>query len=112
MVFEGGDCAGDGDDDDPYFTTAPDWVAELLSASTARLDRTRKMPIYAREGVPFVWLVDPRDRTVEAFRLGPDGYVLIASWGSEEDAAVLPPFEALPLPPAAFWGKRIRSSSG
>lgn len=97
---------GDDDDDDPFFTVAPDWVAEILSASTARLDRTRKLPIYARERIAHVWLVDPRDRTVEVFRLGPEGYVLAKSWGGEEEAAELEPFDALPLPPSAIWGRR------
>src|SRR5579871_948644 len=55
----------DDDDDDPFFAVPPDWVAEILSESTARIDRTRKLPIYARERIPHVWLVDPRDRTVE-----------------------------------------------
>jgi Uma2 family endonuclease len=97
---------GDDDDDDPFFVIAPDWVAEILSTGTARLDRTQKLPIYAREGIPHVWLVDPRDRTVEVFRLGPDGYVLTKSWGGEDAPAELEPFGALSIPPAAFWGRR------
>lgn len=103
---------GDADDDDPFFTLAPDWVAEVLSTSTARVDRTRKMPVFARERIQFVWLVDPRDRTVEVFRLGPEGYVLIQTWSGEEEPAVLEPFAAVPLPPAAFWGKRRPASPG
>lgn len=97
---------GDRDDDDAYFTTAPDWVCEVLSASTARVDRIKKMPVYAREGIPHVWIVDPRDRTVEVYRLSADGYLQVATWGGEEESARLEPFDALPAPPAAFWGKR------
>lgn len=41
------------------FTLAPDWVCEVLSPSTARLDRRRKLPIYARAEVEHVWLLDP-----------------------------------------------------
>jgi len=33
-----------------YLTLAPDWVCEVLSPSTAHLDRFRKLPIYARTG--------------------------------------------------------------
>ena len=76
-----------------------------VSRTARQLDRTQKMPIYAREKVPYVWIVDPRDRTVEVFRLGAEGYVLTKTW-SGDDAAVLEPFEALPIPPSAFWGKR------
>ena len=34
----------------------PDWVCEILSPSTARKDRLTKMPVYARYGVPTLWL--------------------------------------------------------
>lgn len=98
---------GDRDDDEPYFVLAPDWVCEVLSTSTARLDRTKKMPIFARVGVPHVWIVDPRDRTVEVFRLGPDGYVLVQTWAGEEAPATLEPFAAVPIPVAAFWGREL-----
>ncbi len=58
-----------------YVTLAPDWVCEVLSASTRRLDLHGKRPIYAREGVPHLWLVDPADRALDAFELrdGPSG---------------------------------------
>ena len=42
-----------------YATLAPDWICEVLSNSTRRLDLHEKRPIYAREGVPDLWLVDP-----------------------------------------------------
>src|ERR671918_159473 len=45
--------------DEAAFTLRPDWVCEVLSASTERTDRALKLPIYAREEVPFVWLVNP-----------------------------------------------------
>ena len=38
--------------DTAYFTLAPDWTCEVLSASTRKLDLVRKRPIYAREGSP------------------------------------------------------------
>ena len=44
-------------------------VCEVLSPSTARIDRRRKLPIYARAGIPFAWLVDPVERLVEVLRL-------------------------------------------
>jgi len=48
----------------PYFTLAPDWVYEVLSPVTAKLDRTHKLPIYAEQGVAHAWLVDPLLRTL------------------------------------------------
>jgi Uma2 family endonuclease len=46
-----------------FFTLAPDWVCEVLSPSTQRHDRHGKMPVYQRERVAHVWLVDPIART-------------------------------------------------
>jgi Uma2 family endonuclease len=43
-----------------YFTLAPDWVCEVISPSSGRLDRVKKMPVYAREGVAHLWLIDRR----------------------------------------------------
>jgi len=48
---------------------APDWVAEVLSPSTARYDRTVKLAAYERAGVREVWLIHPLDRTLTLYRL-------------------------------------------
>lgn len=48
---------------------APDWIAEVLSPTTAGYDQTVKVPVYERAGVPEVWLVHPTDRTVAIYRL-------------------------------------------
>ena len=48
---------------------APDWLAEVLSPSTARHDRFLKLPVYERAGVREVWLVDPDDRILTVYRL-------------------------------------------
>ena len=48
---------------------APDWIAEVLSPSTANYDRTIKLAAYERAGVPEIWLIDPADRTVTMYRI-------------------------------------------
>jgi Uma2 family endonuclease len=53
---------------------APDWIAEVLSPSTASYDQTVKLPIYERAGVREVWLVSPIDRTVSIYRLDAGRY--------------------------------------
>lgn len=84
------------------FELAPDWVCEVLSPSTAPLDRTRKLPIYARERVEHVWLVDPSPRTLEVLRLDGDGYRIVGAWHG--DAIVhAEPFEAYALHLADLW---------
>jgi len=99
---------GDDDSDDPFFEVAPDWACEILSVSTARIDRMKKIPIYAREGVSFVWIVDPRDRTIEVLRRREASYELVGTWGGDEGPFALEPFDAVPLPPSAFWGRPLR----
>jgi Uma2 family endonuclease len=92
----------DADTDEPFITVAPDWVCEILSPGTLRVDRMKKVPIYARERVPHVWLVDPREKTVEVFLLGETRYTLVGTFGGD-DALVAPPFEAAPIPPRFLW---------
>ena len=53
---------------------APDWVAEVLSPSTARHDRTRKLSAYERAGVREVWLIDPIRRTLTIYQLEAGSY--------------------------------------
>lgn len=88
--------------DAPFFELAPDWVCEVLSPNTALLDRRRKLPIYARENVPHVWLVDPKARSVEGFRLAGESYQYVTVVGEDEHVR-LEPFEALELELSALW---------
>lgn len=52
---------------DQRFEVVPDWVCEVLPPSTARIDRVIKMPVYARFGVAYLWLLDPIARTLQTF---------------------------------------------
>jgi Uma2 family endonuclease len=88
-----------------YFAVSPDWACEVLSESTRRVDRVKKMRIYARERVTHVWLVDPIAQTVEVFRLDGDSYRLVATHAGDETPR-LEPFDAIALELAALWGKR------
>jgi Uma2 family endonuclease len=85
--------------DEPYLTLAPEWVCEVLSPSTASLDRVRKLRVYAREGVAWYWLVDPAARTLEVLRLGDDGaYVVDATFEGTEPVRGRP-FEVVEVRP-------------
>ncbi len=94
--------------DAPFFELAPDWVCEVLSESTARHDRQRKRPIYARERVGHLWLVDPMVRIVEVFRLDGPSYRSVATYG-EDDVVRLEPFDAVELELAALWPGRVKT---
>jgi Uma2 family endonuclease len=86
----------------PYFTLAPDWLCEVLSPSTEAIDRRKKLPIYAREGVGHTWLVDPLQQTLEVLRLESRRWSLIAT--HEADANVhAEPFDGVELALRALW---------
>jgi Uma2 family endonuclease len=85
-----------------WFELAPDWACEVLSPSTARLDRVQKMPLYAEAGVQFLWLVDPDLRTLEAYRRESATWLLLGSFADQEAVRVVP-FEAVALELASLW---------
>jgi len=60
---------------------APDLVVEVISDSSLGKDRRRLPPLYAKAGVPELWLVDARTKRGKGIELrihvlGPNGYVL------------------------------------
>jgi Uma2 family endonuclease len=90
--------------DEAAITIAPDWVCEVLSDRTRRLDRGKKQPTYAREGVKHLWFADPEAQMVEVFRLEGPRWLLVAT--VEADARVrVEPFEAVELPLSALWAR-------
>jgi Uma2 family endonuclease len=80
----------------------PDWVCEILSPSTASKDREVKMPLYARYGVAFAWLIDPKARTLEAYQLEGDAWRECGRFTGADQVAV-PPFEAVTLDLDGLW---------
>jgi len=77
-------------------SVVPDWVCEILSPSTRRRDRTAKMEIHARNGVPHQWIVDPSARVLEAYRNEGGRWLRIGAWGAG-DVARVAPFDDVPL---------------
>jgi Uma2 family endonuclease len=85
-----------------YFPLAPDWVCEVVSPSTTRLDRTRKLGIYARERVTHAWLIDPLAQTLEVFRLEGSHWMLAATHAGE-DVVRAEPFVEIDLELRLLW---------
>jgi len=83
-------------------TLAPDWVCEVLSPSTAVLDREKKMRSYAREGVSHLWLVDPLRQALEVFRLEGQRWSQQGTWSGHVTVQA-EPFEALALKLGLLW---------
>ena len=83
-------------------SVAPDWLCEALSPSTQKKDRTVKMDVYAREGVRFVWLLDPDAGILEAFELQGGGWHRYAALQAE-DAVASKPFEKISFKLEKLW---------
>lgn len=88
--------------DENPMTVTPDFCCEILSPSTARDDRLKKLRIYAASGVGWTWLVDPEARTIECYEAagGLPRQAVVAASG---ERAALPPFE-LEVEVDALWG--------
>jgi Uma2 family endonuclease len=97
--------------DAPAVTLAPDWVCEILSPSTERMDRVKKLPAYARHGVGHAWLINPTTRTLEVFRRDGGSWVLVATHA--DDAVVrAEPFDAIEIDLLHLWGEERPSEAG
>jgi Uma2 family endonuclease len=88
--------------DTAYFPLAPDWVCEVLSPSTASLDRVKKLTIYAREQVAHAWLIDPVARTLEVLRLAAGRWTILAAH-TGSDVVRADPFAEIELELQALW---------
>ena len=85
-----------------FFPLAPDWVCEVLSPSTRKLDLGRKRDIYAREGVAWLWIVDPDARALDTFALHEGSWKPTGALNDDMPVS-LPPFEAISFPLGRLW---------
>lgn len=88
--------------DEPYITVVPDWVCEVLSKSTEKMDRAEKMPLFASLGIGHAWLIHPRRRTLEAYRLVEGRWTLLAVH-KDDDRKRIEPFDAIELDLSMLW---------
>lgn len=85
-----------------FIELTPDWVCEVLSPSTAKIDRTRKVGVYGAQGVEHLWLVDPASRILEVYRRT-DRTWLIAGIYADDARARIEPFTEIELDLGAWW---------
>ncbi len=97
-------------------SAVPDWICEILSDGTAALIKTRKMPVYANSGLPYLWLLDPRRRRpgVESFyELDFESGRWIWKGGQfEEDVVKAAPFQEMELEFGALFRKLAVLATG
>jgi Uma2 family endonuclease len=88
--------------EDEPIRLVPDWVCEALSPSNTRYDRVKKFPYYARIGVPWLWVVDPRERMLEVHKLEGGLWVVLQTFGDEETIRA-EPFSSIEIPLSRMW---------
>jgi Uma2 family endonuclease len=73
---------------------APDLVVEVLSESTADIDRTIKLKLYSRFGVREYWVIDPEKPSAEIYRATEKGLELSENSNADDSltSPLLPGF--------------------
>lgn len=84
-------------------TVRPDWVCEVLSDSTRRKDLGPKRELYARQGVPHLWIIDPDAHVLEAFSLSQGKWLLLGTWTEDAVAQGVAPFEGHAFDLSRWW---------
>lgn len=72
---------------------APDLVVEILSESTAHVDRYEKLDAYRAAGVAEYWIVDPFKRALIVHRFGTSEAPLLLSEAETLSTPLLPGFK-------------------
>jgi hypothetical protein len=62
------------------------------------------MPVYARERVAHLWLVDPGTRTLEVYRRETSGWLVLATHGGST-AVRAAPFDEVEIDLRRLWGE-------
>ena len=94
-----------------WFSSVPDWVCEILSPGPASRDRIHKMRVYADHGVQWLWLVDPKELTLEIYALESGRWVRLSAF-AEDDRVRAEPFQEVEIELANLWIEtRAESSS-
>lgn len=89
----------------------PPYVAVEIVSRTVRdqrRDRVAKFAEYARFGVPYYWIVDPKPRTVEIFALRDDGSYALAFTASTGRHDAIPGCDGLVLDLDDLWAEVAR----
>jgi Uma2 family endonuclease len=81
----------------------PDWICEVISPLRARDDRVTKLRLYHRAGVPYYWVVDSRDSTIEIMRWSEPGYVTLQT-AERGETIRAEPFDAIEIVVGTLFG--------
>ena len=85
-----------------YFDLSPDWICEVISQSTARKDRVLKMPLYAKNKVQYIWLIEPITKILEVYQLEGPYWTLIGTF-ADSDKVTIAPFTEISIDLSFLW---------
>lgn len=85
-----------------WISIPPDWICEILSPTTASKDRVKKMRTYAMYEVGYAWIIDPREQTLEIFKLKFGEWVRLDAF-AENDKMRAEPFLEIEINLANLW---------
>src|SRR5664280_1571417 len=85
-----------------FVTLAPDWICEVLSPKTHGFDRVEKRAVYTREGVQYLWLVDPLERTLETYELIAGRWTELGTFAGDTKIHAVP-FYAIEFELGVLW---------
>ncbi len=83
---------------------APTLVIEILSPSSLRHDRIRKLNLYAQFAVPEYWIVTPEPAMLEILSLTPEGGYRVAQVHSDQGEVSSPTLPALSFDLSEIFG--------
>ena len=88
----------------------PDWICEVLSPSSKNRDRVAKADLYLEAGVPFYWILDVEERTLEAYASRDGNWSRLGAWTDGATPRV-PPFDAIELDVAGLFPPPVEDAS-
>lgn len=91
-----------------HTSITPDWICEVTSPATARVDHRYKLPRYAKAGVGHAWMVNPPHRSIHVLRLSGRKWMLVEAV-THDDRGVIEPFEEIEVDLARVWPDELPS---
>lgn len=79
-----------------------DWVCEIHTTETRKLNIVGKSEIYAAAGVRHLWFIDTEDRTLIAHENRGGHWAMIATL-KDDDPVSVAPFDEITFPLGALW---------
>lgn len=83
--------------DDRGCKGAPDWIIEITSPSTARVDKIKKFNKYEEAGVKEYWIIEPDENIVSVFTLGDNKRYGRPEMYAEDEKIIVKTLESLEI---------------